>query len=114
VSRSHIPYLVFVPGDGTREGFVGYRPSREGAHVVMGGPEVAIDVRNPSTGELVPVSHSEATSTCAGLRRADVVSLARGQLYRIALRPAAGVASVVLFIEHIGAFGDDAWALTCR
>jgi len=114
VSRSHIPYLVFVPGDGTREGFVDYRPSREGAHIVMVGPEVAIDVRNPSTGELVSVSHSEATSTCAGLRRADVVSLARGQLYRIALRPAAGVASVVLFIEHIGAFGDDAWALTCR
>jgi hypothetical protein len=111
VNRTHTAYSVLVPGDETRErtGYVEYRPSRDGDHAIFSGDLEALSIEGPA-GEAVGVSHDEAIRSCSSFDASRVVTLRRGERYRLRLSVAASSPAATLFFEHLGTFGDAAWA----
>jgi hypothetical protein len=108
VSRVHYAYRV-VPEEGAA-GHVLLVPRREGEHVLFtsqGEPAVLT-----SDGQPVPPLHVQDVDGCEVFRRAAVFSFRSGEGRVLRVGGSAGE-TTLLFVEHMGTFGEGAW-LRCE
>jgi hypothetical protein len=107
VSDLHRTFEIQVAGPEAR---VRYRAQRNGTHAFMADA--------PATFELwldgKPVSHlpSFPVDGCRGLVSATVYDLQRDAVYELAVLQSPPTLN--LFVEHLGAFGSDAWLEACE
>jgi hypothetical protein len=117
VSSAHVAFRVVVSGlddsgsSATHAGYVEYRASRDGDHVVLLSEGAAIDVLGPD-GNMLDAVRARPVRGCTGLQVASILTLRRGERYRLALRSSED--TLVLFVEHAETYGAAAWADGCE
>ena len=106
VSELHQAYEVQIVG---KAATLNYRAQREASHAFMtaGGPRFAV----LHDGAQLPEQRSFPVHGCSTLAEAVVYDLVREQEYTLQI--AQGQPELLLFVEHLGDFGDQAWALEC-
>lgn len=112
VDRVHIPYWIEVRGGAGASGWVSYRAARAGEHVIFtSGASTVTGVRQG--GGRVVVTRVERSDSCSVFDEAHRVTLERDELYffRVAV---SAQEPVLWFVEHLGAFGKDAWFELCE
>jgi hypothetical protein len=106
VSDLHRTYEVQVVGSGAR---LRYRAQREGSHAFMTDVPAALEARRE--GQPLSALPSFAVEGCGSLARATVYDLQRAAEYDLVLLETPP--ALDLFVEHLGAFGSDAWQKPC-
>ncbi|MDI3290264.1 putative metal-binding motif-containing protein [Polyangium sp. 15x6] len=113
VDEIHTAFRVVLQPEGDRHGgVVSYRPARDGEHALLMSPKVAVSVTRGEAALPLTVTQIEPEAACEALEAAVVVDLAEDEIYVLRFGPSEA-AEVVLFIEHLGTFADDAWAERC-
>lgn len=120
VSLSHRTYRISLPSatggeEFITDGWVRYRPSRDGKHVFFVKPALPLRVlaADVDTGADLRRLHDQSIEQCPeNLNHGTVYELERGVVYYLGLLREAGDA--VLFVEHIDTFGAKAWADDCH
>jgi MYXO-CTERM domain-containing protein len=107
----HQTYAVELPSSGAAAGLVSYVASRDGEHLILTDRPVPVAVSD-GTGRVLPSILSGPVSGCTRLPYGYAVALSIGQRYTVALGPSSD-APVILFMEHLGTFGEDAWSVRC-
>jgi hypothetical protein len=74
--------------------------------------DIPVRVARASSGEALPLVQTASPTACAGFSAALVVDFQKDEHYRLWFGP-TDAAEVELFIEHLGTFADEAWALRC-
>jgi MYXO-CTERM domain-containing protein len=108
----HQAYAVELPNGGAAAGFVSYVASRDGEHLVLTDRPVPVTVTQSAGQVLAPIM-SGPVSGCARLPHGYAVELALGERYTVALGPDSDD-PVILFMEHLGTFGEDSWSVRCN
>ncbi|MDI1434963.1 putative metal-binding motif-containing protein [Polyangium sorediatum] len=113
VDEVHEAFRVALPSQGgERSGVVGYLATRDGEHAIFVHPAVPVRVERASSGETLPIVETAPPTSCAGLSEAPVVDLQKDEQHRVYFGP-TDAAEVELFIEHLGTFAEEAWAVRC-
>jgi MYXO-CTERM domain-containing protein len=106
VSDLHRTYEIQVAGSEAR---VHYRAQRKGRHAFVTGSPVALELRRE--GKAVSALPSFPVEGCDSLASAIVYDLQRDAEYELAVLQSPPV--LTLFVEHLSAFGSDAWLEAC-
>ena len=117
VSSSHKTYRVTLPAQADAEfvtdGWLRYRPTRDGRHVLLVKPSVDVRLIDADTAVEAPRLHEQSVEGCTEtLEHGFVYELERGVTYWLGMLKESDEA--LLFIEHIGTFGKRAWASECE
>ena len=106
VSELHRTYEIQVVGS---EAHVLYRAQREGGHAFMTKPKAAVELRRAG----IPLSTlpSFAVEGCGTIESAIVYDLQRDAEYDLYLIQSPPTLN--LFVEHLAAFGSEAWLEPC-
>jgi MYXO-CTERM domain-containing protein len=107
VSTIQTAFEVDVVEAGAR---LSYVASRDGTHVILTDRVVQLSVRDQSSRAIDGVAFS--VSGCDAIEAAVSVLLATGEAYTVEIGE-PDVRSFDVFIEHLGTFGDEAWARSC-
>jgi hypothetical protein len=106
VSDLHRTFEIQVSGSGAR---VLYRAQRKGSHAFMTDSPAVLDLRRE--GQPLSAIPRFPVEGCSSLASATVYDLERDAEYELALLQSPGALN--LFVEHLGAFGSDAWLEAC-
>ncbi|TPV94499.1 MAG: hypothetical protein B7733_14755 [Myxococcales bacterium FL481] len=102
--------------EGPSRWYVGFRPSRDGAHAVfIGATDEDIDLEVFVADERLERDHQEVVSNpsgCGEMSRVDVFTFERGTQYTLAFGP-TDAPSVRVFFEHPDTFGRGGWESRC-
>lgn len=107
VSDLHRTFEIQVAGSQAR---VLYRAQRKGSHAFMTDSPAVLDLRRE--GKPISALPSFPVEGCNSLASATVYDLQRDAEYELALLQ--GPPTLNLFVEHLGAFGSDAWLEACN
>lgn len=107
VSDLHRTFELQVAGSEAR---VLYRAQRRGSHAFMTNSPAALELRRE--GKPVSALPSFPVEGCSSLAAATVYDLQRDAEYELAVLQSP--ATLNLFVEHLGAFGSDAWLDACE
>ncbi|MDC0746159.1 putative metal-binding motif-containing protein [Polyangium mundeleinium] len=113
VDDVHDAFRVALPSQGGESsGVVGYLATRDGEHAIFVHPAVPLRVERAASGETLPIVETTTPTSCAFFSEAPVVDLRKDEQHRVYFGP-TDAAKVELFIEHLGSFADEAWAVRC-
>lgn len=107
VSMVQTAFEVDVIDAGAR---LSYVATRDGVHVIFTNEAVALSVRGQSSAFLATTDFP--VSDCEAIVAGVSVSLRVGEAYTFEIGEGAPRAFDV-FVEHLGTFGDEAWARSC-
>jgi MYXO-CTERM domain-containing protein len=106
VSDLHRTFEIQVAGS---QASVVYRAQRKGSHAFMTDSPAALDLRRE--GKPISALPSFPVEGCNSVASATVYDLQRDAEYELTLLQ--GPSTLNLFVEHLGAFGSDAWLEAC-
>jgi hypothetical protein len=106
VSDLHRTYEIQVAGS---EAHVLYRAQRKGRHAFITDSPAALELRRE--GKAVSALPRFPVEGCDSLASAIVYDLQRDAQYELAVLQSPPV--LTLFVEHLSAFGSDAWLEAC-
>jgi hypothetical protein len=107
VSELQVAFQVDVVEAGAR---LAYQSTRDGDHVLFTDPFVDLDVRD-ARGRALPSLRLDP-SGCETIATGILVALGRDETYTLELAPVVA-SHFTLFVEHLGAFGSEAWSHSC-
>jgi hypothetical protein len=106
VSDLHRTFEIQIAGSQAR---VVYRAQRKGSHAFMTDSPAVLDLRRE--GKPISALPSFPVEGCKSLASATVYDLQRDAEYELTLLQSPPTLN--LFVEHLGAFGADAWLEAC-